>query len=189
MGRRIIIPQPTKALIDKTVQDELLRQPSPPTYKVFHGDTVVGSVAGELTDYLKRTDDDGQIVFVTHQLLPLMEFWPNQDMWDVFIDEALQVHRASSYTVPDTHRLLTALIALEPYNSVYGRVTIHDQPQLERIAQNKGHDVIYETFRELSRTLLNPHWESFVNTEQFEKLKAGKQRAALRPFGLTAIGA
>jgi hypothetical protein len=45
-----------------------------------------------------------------------------------------------------------------------------------RIARNINHDQIYETFREFSQTLLNRHWDSFVVTEKFEKLKAGKQK-------------
>ena len=45
LGRRVIDLQPTKELIERTVQEELLRRPDAPTYKVFHGDTVPGSVA------------------------------------------------------------------------------------------------------------------------------------------------
>ena len=46
---------------------------------------------------------------------------------------------------------------------------------MERIARNINHDQIYETLRELAQTSLNGHWESLVDTEKFEKLKAGKQ--------------
>jgi hypothetical protein len=109
---------------------------------------------------LKQADVEGQIVFATHQVLPLVGFWANQDTWDVYVDEALQVHRHNSYKVPDTHALITNLISLEPYNSVYSRVKVHDRSKMEQIAQNKGHDEIYETFRELSQTLLNRHWRS-----------------------------
>ena len=175
-GRRSIILQPTKELIDKTVQEELLQRPNPPRYEVFHGGTVSGSVAQALTDYLKQTDDEGQILFATHQVLPYIGFWANQETWNVFVDEAPQVHRHNSYKVPDTHALITDLITLEPYNSVYSRVEIADQDEMERIAQNKDHDEIYEVFRELCQTLLNQHWDCFVDTEKFEKLKAGKQK-------------
>jgi len=175
LGRRVIILQPTKELIEKTVQEELLRRPDAPPYKVFHGGTVPGSVAHNLTEYLKQAGDEGQIVFATHQVLPYVRFWPNQETWHIIVDEALQIHRHHSYTVPDTHGLITDLITLEPYNSVYSRVTVADEDELERIARNENHDEIYETFREPSQTLLNQHWESFVNTEQFEKLKSGKQ--------------
>jgi Rad3-related DNA helicase len=175
VGRRVIILQPTKKLIDKTLQNEFFRQPAQPTLTVFHGDTVAGSVARKLTEYLKQADDNGQIVFATHQVLHHINFWANHETWDVFIDEALQVHRHNSLRVPDTHKLITDLITLEPYNSIYGRVHVANESEIERIAKNKGRDEIYDAFRELSQTLLNRHWHSFVNTEQFEKLKAGKQ--------------
>jgi hypothetical protein len=132
-------------------------------------------VARELTEYLKWTDDGGQIAFATHQVLPYVGFWANQETWHVFVDEALQVHRYSPHIVPDTHTLITDHIALEPYNSIYSLVKLADETSMERIARNKDHDEIYEGFRELSQTLLNQHWDSFVDTEQFEKLKAGKQ--------------
>jgi hypothetical protein len=175
-GRRSIILQPTTKLIDKTVQEELLPRRNPPRYEVFHGGTVSGSVAQALTDYLKQTDDEGQIIFATHQVLPYVGFWANQETWNVFVDEAPQVHRHHSYKVPDTHELITDLIILEPYNSVYSRIEIADQDGMERVAQNKDHDEIYEVFRELAHTLLNQHWDSFVDTEKFEKLKAGKEK-------------
>jgi hypothetical protein len=175
LGRRVIILQPTKELIGKTVQEELLWRSDAPTYKVFHGDTVCGSVAHNLTEDLKQTDDEGQIVFATQQVLPYVRFWPNQETSHVSVDEALQVHRHHSHTVPDTHRLITDLITLEPYNSVYSLVVVADEAGMERIARNENHDEIYEEFRELSQTLLNQHWDSFVDTEKFEKLKAGKQ--------------
>ena len=46
---------------------------------------------------------------------------------------------------------------------------------MERIARNINYDQIYETLRELAQTSLNGNWESLVDTEKFEKLKAGKQ--------------
>jgi hypothetical protein len=57
---------------------------------------------------------------------------------------------------------------------------------MERIARNINHDQIYETLRELAQTSLNGNWESLVDTEKFEKLKAGKQEH-IRSFHLDAI--
>src|ERR1700675_2477134 len=112
-GRRILVLQPTKELIDKTVGRELLTRPNPPRHKVFHGGVVSGSVAAALTDHLKQhADDEGQIAFATHQVLPYIGFWANKKTWNVFIDEELQVVRHNSYDVPDTHRLITDLIGL-----------------------------------------------------------------------------
>jgi hypothetical protein len=45
-GERVLILQPTKELIEKTVRDELLRRATPPRYHVFHGYIVEGAVSG-----------------------------------------------------------------------------------------------------------------------------------------------
>jgi hypothetical protein len=192
-GRRIIVLQPTKELIAKTVQQELLQLPGHPAFKVFNGDTVSGSVAAALTDYLKQPDDEGQIVFATHQVLPYIGFWPNKDAWDVLIDEEIQVHRHNSYEVPDTHRLMTDLIGLVPCNSIYSKVIVDHRAAMERIAKNEDQDEIYEQFRELAQTLVNGHWESFVNAEKYKKLKVGKSKtlsvhSVLNPSVLGGFG-
>ena len=72
--------------------------------------------------------------------------------------------------------LFTDQISLEPYNSVYSLVKVADETEMERIARNINHDQIYETLRELAQTSLNGTLGiPVVDTEKFEKLKAGKQ--------------
>ena len=70
-GGRVLILQPTKELIERTVQRELLTQKYHPSYTIFHGDKVSGSVASQLAAHLKQSRDQGQIVFATHQVLHL----------------------------------------------------------------------------------------------------------------------
>ena len=187
-GRRIIYVQHTKELIDKTVQEELLRRPDAPTYKVFHGDTVSGSVAHNLTEYLKQMMTKGKSFSRPIRCFLTYGFGRTKTRGMSCVDEAPQVHRHNSYKVPDTHRLITDLISLEPYNSVYSVVEVADEDAMEQIARNEDHDEIYEEFRELSQTLLNQHWASFVDTEKFEKLKAGKHDTVVSPFCFDAVG-
>src|SRR3712207_9060174 len=55
-GARVIIAQPTKELIDRTVEHELKARPSPPPYRVFHGGTVgEGSIVKRLLGDRKST--------------------------------------------------------------------------------------------------------------------------------------
>jgi hypothetical protein len=192
-GRNIAILQPTKELIDKTVEQELIPETDAPKHKVFHGDTVPGSVAQSLTDYLKCPIADAQIVFATHQILPYIGFWPNKSLWKVLIDEPMQAHRHNCFIIPDTHRLITDLVGVAPYNSIYGRMEMIDHGAMQKMALNPDHDEIFESFRELAQTLVSPNWESFVNSEQFEKLKNGKQRqlsvhSVLKPSVLAGFG-
>src|SRR3954466_8195647 len=110
-GRRVFIAQPTKDLIDKTVREELEIIPDHPVYRVFHGDTVgAKSIAKRLIDYLKDPEEGGQIIFITHALLPLVRFWPNKGDWDLLVDEESQVIRYKSHRVPETHGLITEFL-------------------------------------------------------------------------------
>ncbi len=173
-GRRVFIIQPTKHLIDKTVAEELEAIPDHPPYRVFHGDTVEGSsIAKKLIDYLKKPEEVGQIIFFTHALLPLVRFWPNKDDWDLLVDEELQVIRQRAHRVPITHRLITYLLQVEPVNGTYGQVLAVDEEEVDEKGRNRHRDDLLELLAETNRTLANEHWETFVNLEQYERLKAG----------------
>jgi hypothetical protein len=173
-GRRVFIIQPTKHLIDKTVLEELEAIPDHPPYRVFHGDTVEGSsIAKKLIDYLKKPEEVGQIIFFTHALLPLVRFWPNKDDWDLLVDEELQVIRQRAHRVPITHRLITDLLQVEPVNGTYGQVLAVDEEEVDEKGRNRHRDDLLELLAETHRTLANEHWETFVNLEQYERLKAG----------------
>ena len=67
--KKVLVVQPTKELIDKTVNEELLARPDPPNYRVIHGGKFLGdkSVALELANYLKSSGDGGQIA-MSHSL-------------------------------------------------------------------------------------------------------------------------
>ena len=93
------------------------------------------------------------------------------------MDEVPQVFQHYSYEVPDTkhsrgHEASTDLITLEPYKGNYSRVKIKKRKRaaLTRIAKD---DVVDETIRQIAQTLLNKHYDSFVNTNAFQKLKDG----------------
>jgi len=173
-GRRVFIAQPTKDLIDKTAREELEIIPGHPAYRVFHGDTVgAKSIAKRLIDYLKDPKEGGQIIFITHALLPLVRFWPNKGDWDLLVDEELQVIRYKSHRVPETHGLITEFLQVEPVNSTHGRVLLIDQDEVDEKGRNRQGDEVLELFSETNRILANEHWETFVNLQQYERLKAG----------------
>jgi hypothetical protein len=172
-GEIVLFVQPTKELIDKTIAEQLLRHSKAPAHKAFYGSSPGRSVAWELTEHLKNPLDGGHIVFATHQVLPFVRFWPDQSRIHVFIDEELQVVKHGYFRIPHTHWHITDCIDLGSYDAVYGRVIVSDPDQLELIAKNKTNDEIYERFREQAQILNNPHWDSFVNAEHFQKLTAG----------------
>ncbi len=173
-GETVLFLQPTKELIDKTIEEQLASVSCPPSFERFYGGPAGHSVARQLTEYLKKPMDCGQIVFATHQAMPHVLFWPNQDRLPVFIDEELQVVKHGYFRIPNTHELITKYLDLAFHDAIYSRVIVNDRAKLEDIARNPSNDEIYERFRETAQILTNEHWGSFVNTEQFEELRVGK---------------
>jgi hypothetical protein len=175
-GANVLFLQPTKELIDKTIEQELQRRSDSPPYQKFYGASKGHSVARELMEYFHHPMECGHIVFATHQVLPFVRFWENQSLWHVFVDEELQVAKNLWHKVPWTHGLITDHIELYPYDAIYSRVDVTNEDAMQEIARNEYQDEIHERVREAAQILINPKWESFVNTEQSHKLMAGKAK-------------
>ena len=172
--KRVLILQPTKELIAKTVAEELNRQPGVPQYHVFHQDTVAGSsVASEMTRFFNAAEDAGQIVFATHQVFPYIPHIANKGDWHVLVDEELQILRHNCHQIPQTHALITDHIELVPYNSIYSRVWVRDLELLAH-ARNRDGDELLERLRDTGKILCSKHWDTYVNTEQYDKLRNGR---------------
>jgi hypothetical protein len=170
---RVFIAQPTKQLIDKTVAESLTSRLWHPDYKIFHGDRVGArkSVAGELVDYLKV--DPAPVLFVTHSLIPIVPYWHRKSEYDLIIDEELQVIKRFSFTVPETHWLVTALLQIEPLGPIYGRVLVQDESLFRQRKKNERGDELIATFGELFQVLDNSHYHTYVNMEQYERVCTG----------------
>ena len=170
----VLVLQPTKELIEKTVAAELLSKKHVPAYRIFHGETVGGSVAGELTRYFNNPQDAAQIVFATHQVFPHILYIANKRDWHLIIDEEMQVLRYASHRLPKTHDLITDDIELAPYNSIYSRVILRNAASLKAKARNKEDDELLAHLAETIRTLTNPYWTTYVNTGQYDRLLRGE---------------
>jgi hypothetical protein len=160
-------------LIDKTIEQELRNRSDPPPYQKFYGASKGHSVARELMEYFHHPMECGHMVFATHQVLPFVRFWENQSLWHVFVDEELQVSKQGYFEVPWTHQLITDFIDCCDHDAIHSLVHVSDYSELKEIARNVDEDEILERFRGTAQIVINPQWESFVNTEQFHKLTTG----------------
>jgi len=176
--KKVLVVQPTRELIDRTVNEELLARPDPLDYRVIHGGTIPAdtSVALELANHFKSCDDGGQIVFVTQSVLPYVPFWTKKRDWHVFIDEELPVIRCQTHRMPQTHGLITDDLEIDDFNASYGRVRVSDKNSLKQKARNPDDDDVLGTLADTLRILTNTNWESFVDVAQYKKLRAGTGR-------------
>lgn len=191
-GMVVIIVQPTIELIDKTITEELLTRPDPPPHHVFHSKSVLGGVSKAFAEYLKCPQDGGQIIFATHQVLQFIPYWTNKSDLHLFIDEDLQAVRHKEHRLPHTHDLITEHIKIVPYNAIFGKVVVADQA-INAKARNKDEDAILDVIADPLRIITNVNWETFVNLEQYEKLRDGDGHtlafhSVLRPTILAGFG-
>ena len=169
----MLIVQPTKELIDKTVEDEFLSRPNPPAHMVFHGDKFPGKVAKELLDWLKAFGSGGRhVVFITHQLLPHIPYFPDKRGWHVLVDEAPQVHDHHLLRIPQSHSLLTDHLGLEAYNGIYSRLVCRNANAVTEIAQNKHDDEIFEVLSQTAQDVKNFNRECYVKGLAIKRARA-----------------
>ena len=171
---RVLILQPTRELIDRTVREELQSRPNLPPFRVFHRGTVGGGkVAKAVADYSRGPPDHPEIVFATHQVFPLVRHFANKGDWVVLVDEEMQVIRYKQHRIPQTHNLITDHLDVTAVNAIYGLATV-GAFHLHEMARNEDRDEILETLAETNRILTNPNWDTFVNLEQYARLKNGR---------------
>ena len=121
-GRKVLFIQPTKHLIDKTIQDEL--RPLDPPYSLcaIHSDADLGSdsVVNRLVTHFQTTGVGGEILFATHAAFFRLPYIERRRDWTLIVDEVPQVDVFEDRTLPDTHHLITQHLDLIPTGPTYG---------------------------------------------------------------------
>ena len=119
-GRKVLVVQPTKHLIDKTIEDEL--QPLDPAYPIrpIHGGTDPERVIGEIIAHFQNTGDGGEILFITHAAFMRLPSIENKNRWHLIMDEVPQVDVFEELNLPETHHLITPHLELRPFDAAYG---------------------------------------------------------------------
>jgi hypothetical protein len=172
---RVLILQPTRELIDRTVKDELQARAGPTPVRVFHRGAIGGDakLSKALADYIQNPPDTPEIVFATHQVLPHIKHFATKGEWHLLVDEGLQAVRYQQHRIPRTHKLITDHLDVSQVSAIYGRVSVRGIG-LHEIAQNQDQDEILETLTDTSQILANRYWDTFVNLEQYERLRLGE---------------
>lgn len=172
--RKVLILQPTVELIEKTIQEELITRPNPPLHKVFYKRKVGdGSVSRAIADELQGPNDVPRIIFAPHQAFPHIKHFGDKSEWHVLVDEELQVVRYKQHRIRQTHSLLTDHLDVTPVDTTYGLASPKDS-HLQEIAKNADEDELLETLAGTALVIVNPNWRTFVNIQQFDRMKRGE---------------
>lgn len=125
MGFKILFAQPSKLLITKTIEKEIV--PLDPPYPVtpIHGDVTDGVVAA-LVEHFQNAAPGGEIVFATHAALLRLPYAENGKDWLLIVDEVPAVDVFEELKLPDTHTLLTDFLDLRPTGAAYGHLVARE---------------------------------------------------------------
>jgi hypothetical protein len=184
-GEKWLVAQPTKELINDTVESALLKFCPNAIYKVITSDTDPYRVAQTLSEHIEEAVDGiGEVVFVTHAVFHHLKWLVKEDAWNLIVDEEPQIVKILDTRIPDNKSALTDCIELgypmpDGYGSytTYCSVKITDHAKLEKIAKNKNKDEIWDVLREVAQALLNDNYLTFVNAEQYNRFGNGEQQS------------
>jgi hypothetical protein len=186
-GRKVLIVQPTKELIKRTIADELEPLCLPgDRVAVYHGDREKHVVAS-LMAHFRDTQPGGEIVFTTQAAFLRASYLDRRHQWIAIFDEAPQVDHYAEPKVPHTHHLLTDLLEAEPHNVDYARLKPRKGcgAEVGRIARNTERDEVLTVFETLAAHITSPHRDVYVLDDQWCDLKSGlAKRHRLTTFSL-----
>ncbi len=173
MGKKVLIVQPTKVLIDNTNDHEI--KPLDPDYPVtrFHGD-VSDRVIVEIMKHFGASKSGPEIMMITHGAFLRIPFFASRKNWVVIVDETLGVDCISEYNIPVSHRLITDRLAVRDTGPKYARLicTKDSKDWWKNIAQNGSQDDILRHFQELAGKLTDKNWDVFTSSTRFADIVA-----------------
>ena len=184
LGQKFIIVQPTMNLIADTLRDCASFDHGVP-YRAIHGGTT-GNVVGDIIAHTKAAQPGGELLFVTHSAFMLLPYFDRRDLWDVIWDELPQADFCEELNVPNSHRLITDLIAVDPEtknlaDNRYAPVVANDRRGLQAIARNVEGDQVWTVFQQFAQKVVSDHWSAYVLDDQFCNLieSSGENRKLL----------
>lgn len=172
-GIKVLIVQPSKLLIAKTVSDELAKL-SPVRHKIIdgdHSDEVIASIVAHFRD----TPPGGEILFISHSAFFQVPFLARSDQWIVLMDEVPKATDFHELSLPANSDLFLRHLQAEAYDAKYALLTPAPghAGTLRKISRNEQNDAVWEAFSPFASILVNKNWSTFVDLSRFEDLRLG----------------
>jgi hypothetical protein len=184
LGKKVIIVQPSKLLIGRTIAEEFT--PLNPSYSIraIHAETVgEGRVVSSIVDHLKNTPQDvGEVLLVTHSGFLRTPYWHRADLWVVIVDEVFNPVVVDTLQVPDSHALVSDHLDCEEIDAKYSRIVARNSADhasaLARVSKNKHHDAVYDVFADFVRYATDDRYDLNVISSQYAALIDGREKEA-----------
>ncbi|EPR18084.1 hypothetical protein M527_14040 [Sphingobium indicum IP26] len=198
-GFKTIIAQPTKVLVNQTYLDLNLKAAALgldankfrikqiTDENLFNHNTVTG----ELTAYLKNyTWAQGEVLIITHAALQRItihnETSKALNIWDIYIDETLNVIQGQDKNFSKTFTLLTDHFEFGKGTGTWCQLKIKDghDKAVKEIWENKTFDSNYANFKPFLDQFYSPNYDLWVHAAEWFKLIKGESKIDLPAFSL-----
>lgn len=175
-GAKVMIVQPSRLLINRTVEDELSKYPEIP-HRVIHGETD-NAVIAEIIRHLKECGDKPELLFVTQAAFFRLPFFANRGRWTVVIDEVPQIDHHDEFNLPDNHALLFPHLQVEDVDGRYGLVMPNGdagRTALARMAKNENDDDVFKLLHGFAGRVISEDWDVHVLNTQAADIETGRR--------------
>jgi hypothetical protein len=189
-GQKTLIVQPTIALVEDT--EDRLRQHDPSALVLsIHSGKLDGSVAA-ISNHLAKTHSDGETLLICQEGFDQLPSFPRREEWNIIFDEVPKLDIRHEHNIPKSHRVITDYLSVEGSKGRYSRLNATDPATLRAMALNRVDDEVWGKLQPLAQCLCSADWDTYVLTENYEKLLAGKNEkftaySVRKPSGLSGF--
>jgi len=154
-NEKILIVQPTKELIEKTIEEEV-GKPGFPVER-FHSDATTKVVAN-LTQHFRDTHSHGEIVFTTHAAMLRLGHVPMRGRWTVYVDEIPNDFvKIEELCLPELDTRATFFRHFEMKDGFLLPGTGPDVHP-EKLAKNEKRDAVWKVYQGIASRVVSEHW-------------------------------
>ncbi|MEP9357021.1 DEAD/DEAH box helicase [Xanthobacter sp. KR7-65] len=171
-GQKIILVQPTKALIDQTYSTlsfnlGLTQQ----VQKIYSQNESSKSAIQAIVEKLKNPPFGGVAILITQAAFDGVPYFEKAGQWHLIFDEVPAADAVFMFRVPHSHSLITRHLEIGS-DSPYALVTI-DLDQDDDILKLGSKDDVYRRFYPVARRIKSEGWDAYVDVAQYQRLLVG----------------
>lgn len=167
--KKILIAQPTKALIKQTAKQLRTLDPAA-TITTIYGVNERQRVVFDVQTHMDKADPyQGEILLITHVTLKRL----NKDkrkFWDLYVDEIPKVFERTTLQIAKTHQLVTPFLATEELVPGITVLTAGQGARIEELIANPTGDQNIATFNGLLSFVRDPNWLVCVTSGSYDDL-------------------
>jgi hypothetical protein len=165
---KVLIAQPTKALLDETLNSFRKEYPDVQAQTIHSGN--VDRAVSKVVEHLKNAvPHQGEVLLITHETLSCLPSL-NRQFWHLVVDEVPSVLNHIDLQIADTHSLVTKHFATSELANGLSVVSPANASALEAVHINTHDDQNLSTFKSLVGSVLAKDQHVFVKTDEYADL-------------------